>query len=98
MVWLCQTTAEQTICSSHLLLLALLWCLSKLLHTSPQCPQIDGGAIEVESNPADFKFFDRTRGRVFIHPGSSLFSAGKFGSSWLVYTQVRDGDMCIVLQ
>ncbi len=47
------------------------------------------GAVEKESSPKDLKFFDRTRGRTFIHPGSVNFSVGKFTSGWLVYTQVR---------
>ena len=34
------------------------------------------------------RFFDRQRGRVFLHPASLNFSAGRFESGWLVFSEL----------
>jgi ATP-dependent RNA helicase DHX57 len=47
-----------------------------------------GGAFETDTDPSKMKFFDRERGRVFLHPASSNFSCGKFESGWLVYSEI----------
>lgn len=47
-----------------------------------------GGAFEIDTDPSKMKFFDRERGRVFLHPASSNFSCGKFESGWLVYSEI----------
>ena len=49
---------------------------------------MDGGAFEVEPDPAAVKFFDRERGRTFMHPGSVCFKAGKYDSGFVVYTSM----------
>ena len=62
---------------------------------------MDGGAFEVEPDPSMVKFFDRDRGRTFIHPGSVCFKAGKYDSGFVVYTSmtqtsklfVREGEI-----
>ncbi|PNH02429.1 hypothetical protein TSOC_011593 [Tetrabaena socialis] len=52
--------------------------------------QVHGGTEEAVSDARDVKFFDRERGRTFIHPGSVCFTVGKFESGWLVYTQMTE--------
>lgn len=54
----------------------------------PKYANIAGGAIEVEGPSALVKVFDRQKGRVFMHPSSVNFSAGKFESGWLVHTEM----------
>lgn len=51
---------------------------------------MNGGAFEAECEPSKVKFFDRERGRTFIHPSSICFSVGKYESSWLVYTEMTE--------
>lgn len=48
-------------------------CVSLLQHPPPKYKSVDGGAIEVEADPKDVKFFTRDGQRAFIHPGSALF-------------------------
>ena len=63
--------------------------------------KVDGGAFEVEPDPSTVKFFDRDRGRTFIHPGSVCFKTGKYDSGFVVYTSmtqtsklfVREGEI-----
>ncbi|GFH25553.1 ATP-dependent RNA helicase, partial [Haematococcus lacustris] len=50
--------------------------------------KVEGGAVRVESEPSSLKFFDKQRGRAFIHPGSVNFKVGDFASGWAVYTQM----------
>jgi ATP-dependent RNA helicase DHX57 len=47
-----------------------------------------GGAFEVDSVARELKFFDRERGRVFLHPSSSNFARGRFESGWLVFSEL----------
>ncbi|KAF5825506.1 hypothetical protein DUNSADRAFT_9156, partial [Dunaliella salina] len=61
----------------------------RIQNPPPTYVKVEGGTVEAEASPAAIKFFDRTRGRAFMHPTSVNFSVGKFESSWLVYTQVR---------
>jgi ATP-dependent RNA helicase DHX57 len=49
---------------------------------------VDGGAFEVEPSPSEVKFFDRERGRTFMHPASVCFKIGKFDSGWVVFTSM----------
>ncbi|CAL8471800.1 g11342 [Coccomyxa elongata] len=49
-----------------------------------------GGAMEHEASPVRIKFFDRVKGRVFIHPASVNFNCGSFPSGWLLYTDVTE--------
>ncbi len=48
------------------------------------CSQEFGGVFEAEMEAKAIKFFDRDRGRTFIHPASVLFKVGKFESHYLV--------------
>lgn len=41
---------------------------------------VAGGAMKVEADPASIKFFERTLGRVWVHPASVCFSAGSYPS------------------
>jgi ATP-dependent RNA helicase DHX57 len=54
---------------------------AKFQHTS-------GGAFEVDATAKQLKFFDRERGRVFLHPSSSNFNRGRFESGWLVFSEL----------
>ncbi|GAX74060.1 hypothetical protein CEUSTIGMA_g1510.t1 [Chlamydomonas eustigma] len=54
----------------------------------PKFKQVDGGAFEVEPSPSEVKFFDRERGRTFMHPASVCFKIGKFDSGWMVFTSM----------
>lgn len=51
---------------------------------------MEGGALEVEPEPRAVKFFDRTRGRAFVHPASVLFNVGRYQSGWVAYTQMSE--------
>jgi ATP-dependent RNA helicase DHX57 len=53
-----------------------------------QFQKVHGGAFETEGPAGKVKLFDRDMGRVFIHPSSINFSAGKFESGWLVYSDI----------
>ncbi|KAK9846310.1 hypothetical protein WJX81_001334 [Elliptochloris bilobata] len=57
-------------------------------HPAAVFAETHGGALEKDADPARLKFFDRRRGRVFIHPASVNFSCGSFPSGWLVYTDI----------
>ena len=46
--------------------------------------------METEGEAKDVKFFDRHRGRAFMHPGSVCFSVGRFASGWMVFTQMTE--------
>ncbi|KXZ49867.1 hypothetical protein GPECTOR_19g318 [Gonium pectorale] len=59
-------------------------------HPRTKYKEVYGGAEEADSDPKDIKFFDREKGRTFIHPGSVAFTVGKFESGWLVYTQMTE--------
>ena len=50
--------------------------------------KVDGGAFEIEPEPSAVKFFDRERGRTFMHPGSVCFKIGKFDSGFMVFTSM----------
>lgn len=41
---------------------------------------VAGGAMRVESDPAQIKFFERGLGRVWLHPASVCFKAGSYSS------------------
>ncbi|GIL84569.1 hypothetical protein Vretifemale_13233, partial [Volvox reticuliferus] len=62
----------------------------RVQHPPTKYKEVHGGTEEADADPRDVKFFDRARGRVFIHPGSLLFTVGKFESGWLVYTQMTE--------
>ncbi|KAG2486676.1 hypothetical protein HYH03_014607 [Edaphochlamys debaryana] len=59
-------------------------------HPPAKYVQVHGGTAEVEADPKDLKYFDRERGRTFMHPGSLLFSMGKIESGWVVFTQMTE--------
>lgn len=64
---------------------------------NPQLARIDfpdkkfastlGGAVELDPEARTIKFFNQENGRVFVHPGSTLFGAPNFigGSAYLSY-------------
>lgn len=54
----------------------------------PKYANVAGGAIEVEGPSEHCKVYDRVKGRVFMHPSSVNFTAGKFESGWLVHTEM----------
>ncbi|EFJ42064.1 hypothetical protein VOLCADRAFT_119557, partial [Volvox carteri f. nagariensis] len=62
----------------------------RVQHPPTKYKEVHGGTEEAEADPKDVKFFDRERGRVFIHPSSQLFTVGKFESGWLVATQMTE--------
>lgn len=64
--------------------------LLRVQNPAAQFQKIQGGAIETEGSGARVKLFDREKGRVFIHPSSVNFSAGKFESGWLVYSDIME--------
>lgn len=41
---------------------------------------VAGGAMRVEADPAQIKFFERGLGRVWLHPASVCFKAGSYSS------------------
>lgn len=64
--------------------------LLRVQNPPAQFQKVYGGAFETEGSGAKVKLFDRIRGRVFIHPSSINFSAGKFESGWLVYSDIME--------
>ena len=62
----------------------------RVQNPAAQFQKIQGGAIETEGSGGRVKLFDREKGRVFIHPSSVNFSAGKFESGWLVYSDIME--------
>ncbi|KZV88008.1 P-loop containing nucleoside triphosphate hydrolase protein [Exidia glandulosa HHB12029] len=51
-----------------------------------QFQQTQGGTVEKENEAHELRFFDvRSDQRVFVHPGSSLFSATAFKSEFVAY-------------
>lgn len=50
--------------------------------------KVDGGTARVDHTPQSLRHFERTLGRVFIHPSSVCFSAGSYSSGWLLYTEM----------
>jgi ATP-dependent RNA helicase DHX57 len=57
-------------------------------HPAPRFRAGAGGAVEIETDASGVRFFDRERGRVFVHPSSVNFRAGKFESGWLAYGEL----------
>lgn len=57
-------------------------------HPTATFTKVSGGAVEIEGEAHRVKFFDKDRGRVFLHPSSVNFSCGKFESGWLVYSEL----------
>ena len=47
-----------------------------------------GGAVRVDAPARSLRFRDERGSRVFIHPASICFSAGRFDSGWLVATGI----------
>ncbi len=65
--------------------------LLRVENPATQYQKVHGGAFETEpTSGGKVKLFDRERGRVFIHPSSVNFSAGKFESGWLVYSDIME--------
>ncbi|PRW33164.1 P-loop containing nucleoside triphosphate hydrolase isoform A [Chlorella sorokiniana] len=62
--------------------------LLRVEHPAAKYTKVHGGAVEIENEPHKIKFFDRERGRVFLHPSSVNFSCGKFESGWLAYSEI----------
>ncbi|KAA6421632.1 MAG: putative ATP-dependent RNA helicase DHX57 [Trebouxia sp. A1-2] len=57
-------------------------------HPAARYQGVQGGSVEIDAKPAELRFYDKHKGRVFIHPGSVNFDVGKFDSGWLVYTEM----------
>lgn len=62
--------------------------LLRVQHPKPKFQKTLTGTFETQNNPATLKFFDRERGRVFLHPASINFHSGKFESGWLAYSEL----------
>jgi len=70
-------------------------------HPATKYKAVEAGAIEKDASPQQLRFFDRTRGRVFLHPSSANFSCARFETNWMVFTEmvetskvfVRDSSM-----
>ncbi|KAL6770675.1 hypothetical protein ACKKBF_B32175 [Auxenochlorella protothecoides x Auxenochlorella symbiontica] len=54
----------------------------------PKFQRVHGGTAQIDADPAELRFHDRSRGRVFLHPSSCNFGAGRFPSGWLVYSDI----------
>jgi len=60
--------------------------------------EVEGGTMEKESDAKETKFFTKHHGRVFMHPRSVNFSAGKFESGWLVYSSLLETSKVFVTE
>lgn len=58
--------------------------IAKIKSPSTKYIKTANGALAVDADPSDLKFYDFTE-RVFLHPGSFNFECGKFTDSFLAY-------------
>ncbi|EJD54594.1 P-loop containing nucleoside triphosphate hydrolase protein [Auricularia subglabra TFB-10046 SS5] len=60
--------------------------IAKVKTPRAQFQQTQGGTVEKENEASELRFFDlRSDQRVFVHPGSSLFSSTSFKSQFVAY-------------
>lgn len=57
-------------------------------HPAQRYKQVEAGTMASDAAPQEIRFFDRQRGRVFLHPSSANFNCGRFESNWLVFTEM----------
>ena len=57
-------------------------------HPAQRYKQVEAGTMASDAAPQEIRFFERTRGRVFLHPASTNFDCGRFESNWLVFTEM----------
>eukprot|EP00803_Ostreobium_quekettii_P004271 evm.model.scf_905.2 EVM.evm.TU.scf_905.2 scf_905:10452-23846(+) len=57
-------------------------------HPPKRYAEVGAGAVAVEGEAKQVKFFDRDRQRVFLHPASVNFDTARFESGWLVYSEM----------
>lgn len=57
-----------------------------------------GGAVESEEGAGIPKLFERSQGRVFVHPSSINFSVTKYDSAWMVYSEIVETSKVFVRQ
>jgi ATP-dependent RNA helicase DHX57 len=62
--------------------------LLRVDHPAAKYQKVLGGAVETQGEAVKVRFFDREKGRVFLHPSSINFTCGKFESGWLVYSDL----------
>ncbi|KAL4527192.1 hypothetical protein Ndes2526B_g09099 [Nannochloris sp. 'desiccata'] len=62
--------------------------LLRVDHPAAKYQKVLGGAVETQGEAIKVRFFDREKGRVFLHPSSINFTCGKFESGWLVYSDL----------
>eukprot|EP01025_Chloroclados_australasicus_P059010 TRINITY_DN744_c0_g3_i1.p2 TRINITY_DN744_c0_g3~~TRINITY_DN744_c0_g3_i1.p2 ORF type:complete len:397 (-),score=46.26 TRINITY_DN744_c0_g3_i1:343-1404(-) len=60
----------------------------RVQHPEAKFKKVAGGSIQVDNNPKDLKFYEKVKGRTFIHPQSVNFHAGSYQSGWCVYTDI----------
>jgi len=65
-------------------------------HPVQRYKAVEAGAVEADSGPQEVRYFERGRGRVFLHPSSINFSCGRFESSWLVFTEMVETSKAFV--
>ncbi|KAK9867126.1 hypothetical protein WJX84_000721, partial [Apatococcus fuscideae] len=59
-------------------------------HPTARFEKVQGGALERDADPAKLRFYDHTKGRVFVHPASVNFGSSRFESGWLIYTEILE--------
>ncbi|KAK9848234.1 hypothetical protein WJX84_008694, partial [Apatococcus fuscideae] len=59
-------------------------------HPTARFEKVQGGALERDADPAKLRFYDHTKGRVFMHPASINFHSNRFESGWLIYTEILE--------
>ena len=62
--------------------------LLRVEHPPAKFRATEGGAVPVDAAAVATKFFDRVKGRVFLHPSSVNFNCARFESGWLIYTDM----------
>lgn len=57
-----------------------------------------GGAVENDEGVGIPKLFERSRGRVFVHPSSINFTVTKYETGWMVYSDIMETSKVFVRQ
>ena len=70
----------------------------RVVNPTAKFKEVEGGTMEKESDAKETRFYTKHHGRVFVHPRSVNFSAGKFESGWLVYSSLLETSKVFVTE
>ena len=70
----------------------------RVVNPTAKFKEVEGGTMEKDSDAKETRFYTKHHGRVFVHPRSVNFSAGKFDSGWLVYSSLLETSKVFVTE